>query len=359
MPPSPITALTDTRVLQALVNKRIKKYTALTSLLFPESTRETLFTEFAQVDVLDGTYGMAPFAKIGQKAYIVDSLNGTSYTVETPFINIQRPLQYSTNFAKRQAQQGVFITSDQNVAHVRKAIEQDVDYMNNLVDNRIEWMVAYILRGEINYSEEGHDSFIINSGKPSANTFTVSALWNGGSAVPLEDIFQAKLIVANRRGPAPNIAVCGANAGAALRALVETDKIPTVKTTSGVDSVARANLLSRIEENGMVFIGRFGDVDFFEYTGKFQPDTGGADEPLIRDDYIEFFSTGDRSVGERQLLFGSMPDLAIIMRDEHVTQRHLTSVPPKEDQGSFKGIMKSRPFPHLRRPDWQVSMKVV
>ena len=287
MPASPITALTNRRVLTQLVNTRIKPYTALTNLIFPASRKQNLTEEFAQVDVLEGSYGMAPFVKIGQKAIIMDALNGTSYTIETPFINIKRPMKYSTRLAKRIAGQSVFTAAGQVevIAMIRAALEEDVDLMNTMIDDRIEWMVAYLLRGQIDYSVEGNDSFSISSGKPSANTYTVSALWDGGSATPFEDISDMKKIVAARRGPIPNIGICGSRAAAALRSMIEAGSLKAIVTTSGIDA-GRVNLLSRISEDGMIHIGRIGDVDFFEYLGTYLPDGGGAAEPLIMPTYI-------------------------------------------------------------------------
>ena len=63
---SPITALTDRRILARLVNKRINRYGALYNLLFPQSVRENLYEETVQIDELTGTAGMAPFVKVGQ-----------------------------------------------------------------------------------------------------------------------------------------------------------------------------------------------------------------------------------------------------------------------------------------------------
>jgi len=358
MPASPITTLTDRRVLNKLVNKRIKPYTALTKLLFPPSVKENLLEETAQVDVLEGTYGMAPFVKVGQKAIIMDSQNGTSYTIDTPFINIKRPLQWSTKFAKRTAGQPVFTNTSIALQQVRDAITKDIDFMNTLIDDRIEWMAAYILRGTIEYSVEGQDSFVISTGKPAINTFTVSALWDGGSAVPLEDIADAKLVVSNKRGPLPNVAICGAGAGAALRGMLEGDEVTSLKTTSGID-VGRANLLSQIKEDGMMHIGFIGDVDFFQYTGTFNPDGGGAAEVLIRDDYVEFFNTGQRALDARRLMFGMIPDLRAILEGNAITERYFDSKAPEFDQGTYEGLIMSRPFPWLYRPDWLVSMKVI
>ncbi len=361
MPANPIDVLTDRRVLNRIVNQRIKPYTALTNLVFPESTKNNLFEETAQIDVLTGTFGMAPFVKIGQKAVIMDSLNGTSYTVDTPFINIKRPLKWGTRFAKRQAGQQVFTTTDQALIMVREAIERDMDMLNTLIDDRIEWMIAQLLTGQISYSSEGLDSFIINSGKPVANTFSVSVAWAGGSAVPLEDIKTMKQVVSVVRGPIPNIGICGATAAAALRDMISTsggELINVIKTTSGVISQERLNLLSRISKDGMIHIGRLGDVDFFEYLGTFNPDDGGVAQALIRADYIEFFSTDARAVEMRELMFGMIPDLRAIMSGQAVTERWVDVQAPKFDQGTFEALIMTRPLPWFFRPDWNVSMKV-
>ncbi|MCK5616088.1 major capsid protein [Candidatus Pacearchaeota archaeon] len=360
MPANPIDALTDRRVLNRVVNKRIKPYTALTNLLFPPSTKNNLFEETAQIDVLEGTFGMAPFVKVGQKAVIMDALNGTSYTVDTPFINIKRPLKWSTKFAKRQAGQQVFTNTDQTMAMIREAIDKDMDMLNTLIDDRIEWMVAQLLTGQISYSSEGLDSFIINSGKPVANTFSVSLAWAGGSAVPLEDIKTMKQVVSVVRGAIPNIGICGATAAAALRAMISAsgELVNVIKTTSGVIAQERLNLLSRISEDGMIHIGRLGDVDFFEYLGVFNPDDGGAAEALIRTDYIEFFSVDQRAVDMREFMFGMIPDLRAIMSGQAITERWVDVDAPKFDQGTYQALIMTRPLPWFYRPDWNVSMKV-
>ena len=360
MPASPINALTDRRVLNRVVNKRIKPYTALTNLIFPPSTKNNLFEEVAQIDVLEGTFGMAPFVKVGQKAVIMDALNGTSHTVATPFINIKRPLKWSTRFAKRQAGQTVFTNTDQIRAMIREAQERDMDMLNTLIDDRIEWMIAKTLQGQVSYSVEGQDSFIIDVGKPVANTFSVSNAWAGGSATPTEDIRTAKGVVAAVRGPIPNIGICGATAATALRAMLvgSGELVSQIKTTSGVITQERLNLLSRFKEDGMIPMGNLGDIEFFEYTGTFNPDDGSAAEVLIRTDYIEFFSDSQRSVDMRELMFGSIPDLRAIEAGLHVTERYVDVDPPKFDQGTYQALIMTRPLPWLYRPDWQVSMKV-
>lgn len=358
MPASPITMLTNRRVLNRIVNKRINPYTALYNLLFPATVRENLYEETAQIDVLTGTTGMAPFVKVGQKAIMMDSQNGTSYTVETPFINIKRPLTYSTRLAVRQVGGNVFVNSPGQILEIiNREMTKDVDYMNKLIDNRLEWMAAMALRGTITYSVEGQDSFEIDYGKPAGNTYEVDTLWDAEGPAVFEDIYDAKAIVSDVRGPIPNVAVCGALAASALRALIQAGTLK-LETNNGVDK-GRANLLSRIQEDGMVYMGKIGDVDFWEYRGTYIDDDTGTSTALIRTNYVEYFSTAPAAVDMRHVFFGLIPDIKAIMEGNAVTERYMHSKAPDEDQGTYEGFIKSRPLPWFYRPDWQVSQKVV
>jgi len=362
MPASPITAMTDRRVFNGIVNMRIKPYVALRSLLFPESRTQTLAEETAQLDVLTGSYGMAPFVKQGQRAILMDSLNGTSYTVACPFINIKRTLKYGNRLAARLAGGSVFVNNDTGalMQAIQQALAEDADMLNTLIDNREEWMVAMLLQNALAYSQDGYDSFTVDSGKPGGNDFAATVLWDigDGTARPLSDIRTVKRLVASYRGPMPNVAICGADAASALFEMIEADLIKPIKTDSGV-LAGTADLTRGVEDDGMMYIGRLGGVDFYEYSGSYPDDTTGADTPLIRDDYVEFFSTSSRSESMRDLYYGLIPDLLAIMNGQAVTKRYGAVDPPKVDQGTMQGILKSRPLPWFRRADWQVSLQVV
>lgn len=356
--PTPITALTDRRVLNRVLNKRIKSYTALYSLLFPPQVRETLYEEFVQIDVEQGSSGMAPFVKVGTKAIIMDSDNGTSYTIETPFINIKRPLTYSTRLAKRLVGGNVFVSQPGQILQtIRQEITKDMDKMNDLIDNRLEWLASQILTGTVSYSGDG-DKFTITTGKPGGNTYEVDALWSSTStAKPEEDMRDIKGIVSGYRGPMPNIGICGATAATALRGLIKAQKL-LLETTTGVEVGSRVNLISNIEANGMIFIGRMWGIDFYEYLGTFVADGTGATTPLIRDDYIEFFSNEARAIDSRKMFFGLIPDLRAIMSGQARAERYVESKEPEFDQDSYEGCIKSRPFPWLFNPEWMISLKV-
>jgi len=359
---APITNITYRREFDRLVNKRVMRHTALFTTLFPISTRKILRTEAAQIDVKTGSLGMAPFVKVGTKAIMMDTRNGESYTVKTPFTNMKRPLTYTQDLWYRMAADPVFTnaTPAALAQYISEAIGEDTDDMNERIDQREEWMAAYMLRGGFSYSQEGGDSFVLSTGKPAANTYQVTNLWSGSSTEVEEDIRDAKVLIQDGQamGPAPDIAVCGASAASALRALLAAGTITSIGTTSGIE-FGRGDLRSNIQDNGMIFIARLGDIDFFEYLGSFQPDDGGALEPLIRTEYVEYISTSARATEMRKVFFGLIPDMKAIMAGEAFTERHLAIKEPDVDQGTYESFLKSRPLTWFYRPDWYVSQKVV
>ena len=115
----------------------------------------------------------------------------------------------------------------------------------------------------------------------------------------------------------------------------------------------------------MVFLGRFNDVDFFEYLGTYLPDPNAVDYVdattevgYIRDTYIEYFSTSQMAQDMRQMFFGLIPSLTAIMEGRANVSRYMASVAPTELVDTYTGILKERPLPWFYRADWYVSQKV-
>ena len=349
---------TDKRAMTAVVNMREEGKKALTEMLFPMSVEENLTHEYVQVDQLVGQLGMAPFVEKNGKAVAIDQLNGDSYLIETPSINEKAPLTCNEQLLKRAAGEPVFSPNGVDVYKnaMDKQIASDLYNMEELVRNRVEWMVAHLLRGEISYSVVGKATFKITTAKPAGNTFTVGTLWDAGAnEMPLNDIKKAKRVVQPYSAPGFQVAVCGQAASDALTALVEKGAIKSLETISGVNAGA-ATLIAEYQANGMLYLGTFGGIPFFEYAGTYLPDGGGSAEPFIRTDHVEFIATARPDM--RVLYNGVILDAEAIMSGMHIARRFANSDLDK-DRGTYVGYLKGRPFPWLKRPDWNVSMKVV
>ena len=348
---------TTKRVMTEVVNKREKGKKALTSILFPPSVEQNLTSEYVQVDQLTGQNGMAPFVEKNGKAVAVDQLNGDSYIVECPSINIKRALTCNDLLLERQAGQKVFYSNGVDIYKeaAEKQIRDDLYNLDEMIENRVEWMVSQLIQGEISYSVDGGASFKITTSKPNGNTFDVGTAWTADTAMPLNDIKKAKRVVQPYSGPGLQIAVCGQTASDALTTLVEAGKITSIKTDSGIEA-GMASLIAQYQENGMLYLGTYGGIPFFEYAGTFVRDSDGTTvDPFIRTDYVEFLSTVRPE--SRVLYNGVIRDIEAILAGLHIGRRFATSDVDK-DVGTYIAWLKARPLPWLKRPDWNVSMKV-
>jgi hypothetical protein len=353
--PAIITAL-DKRAMTQVVNRRELGKKALKSMLFPESRDLVLGSEYVHTDELTGQAGMAPFVEKNGKAIAVDQLNGQSYMLETPNINIKRPITCSAELLKRAPGQSVFVETGDDVygQAMERQITEDLAHMEETIRNREEWMVSQLIQGEISYNIDGKAAFTITTSKPSGNTFTVTNLWDGSDPTPLNDIKKAKRVVQPYSGPGFQVAVCGENASDAISAMLEAGTITAIKTDSGI-AAGMGDLIADYQANGMLYLGIYGGIPFFEYAGTYLDDDTEASTPFIRTDYVEFLQTARLDMDT--MYYGAILDAEAILSGLNINKRFATSDLDK-DAGTYVAYLKSRPFPWFLRPDWNVSMKV-
>ncbi|MCP4612087.1 MAG: hypothetical protein GY845_25600 [Planctomycetes bacterium] len=363
MPQTPATSITATtmrRVMDTVIDKRVSPDKTLTRLMFPEETKRNLTEESVQVDVKSGTWKMAPFNLKGQPPYIMAGHSGTSYMLATPYINIERPLQHTSQLISRQPGGVVFSEAGNNyyMEAIADALTEDAMTLGYAIDSRVEWMVAELIQGEITYNVAGQDSFTIETGKPAANTFTAAVLWSNASATPFVDINEVLKVINTANGPTPNIAILGSNAADALMALLETGKITAIITDSGINA-GNAALGTAIGDDRLQYIGTFGAamIPFYAYRGTYIADDGVTVTDLIRTDYVEFFNRNN-AVAQRRLNYGRIPTLYAEMEGRAVTSRLIDIVEPTVKRDNYETIYKSRPLPWFYRPEDYVSLKV-
>jgi len=346
----------EKRAMTEVVNKREMGKKALTELLFPLSSELNLTTEYVQVDELTGTAGMAPFVEKNGKAIAVGQLNGESHIITTPNINIKRTLTANEQLLKRRAGEPVFVANGVDVYKqaAEAQIADDLTFMEETVRNRVEWMISQLIQGEISYSVDGGASWKVTTAKPTANTFTVGTLWTAASPSPLNDIKAAKRVVQPHSGPGFQIAICGQNASNAISDMLEAGTITAIKNDSGI-LAGMGDLISDFQENGMLYLGTFGNIPFFEYAGTYSADGTGTSTPFIRSDYVEFLATARPDM--RTLYNGAKVDIEAIMAGMHIGRRFANSEIDK-DVGTYVAYLKARPLPWFKRPEWNVSMKV-
>ena len=358
----PITLLGSIRELTEVINDRLRPRKPLSTVLGSGVTEKNLLTEGIQLETLVGDYNMAPFVNKDGVPSSITRKNFDAFTLETPCIKISAPLTDSDLLRQRSAGSLNFAADGVDVMQqaALKQIAEDMDEMLEMVALREEWMWSQLLTGSIAYEDaDTNTKFSVDLKKPAGNTFTVSPLWSVMDNTPTvyEDIADAKGIVQNTyQGPAPTIALCGTDVAVALRRRMELGLITAIKLDSGI-SAGYADLSLQYNELGMSFLGRFGDIDFWQVSGSLTDDRG-VTTPLIRADYIEFVPNSLVGKADRKKYYGRKRGITGTINGTAVGKMSARSY-IDETKDVYMQEVQTRPLFWWRHPQWYVSMKVV
>jgi len=359
MPIDPILIVDDIRELTAVINGRLKKPKPLSTVLGSGVMSKNLVTEGVQVETLTGAYEMAPFVSKNGKASPITRGNFEAYTIETPCIKIQAPLSDSDQLLQRKAGTLNF-AADTDIMRVNalETLIEDADTMNEMIALREEWLWSQWLTGTIAYENaDSNTKWSIDTKKPGANTFTANPLWSDQNALIIADMKTVAGIIQNdHQGPAPKIGLCGKNAAATLNMRIEKGWVTAIKTDSGV-LAGNAQLVAEYDELGMSYIGLIGGVSFWEVSGTLTDDAG-VTTPIIREDYIEFFSNGPTAKADRTKFYGRKRGITAMFEETAIGEKSARAW-IDEDADAYIQEVQTRPFFWAKHPQWYVSLKVI
>lgn len=107
-------------------------------------------------EVEEGSYNLAPMGYSGDPAYNVNIARSVkSYALTPPQIFMKDRLTASdVNKARMAAQNPINMTMQDKDAAYNKLIGDKQQGLNRLIDRRIEWLFAQVLRGKVSYTSE-------------------------------------------------------------------------------------------------------------------------------------------------------------------------------------------------------------
>jgi hypothetical protein len=96
----------------------------------------------------EGERFLAPFVEVNAEALPVGARSTTFANVSTPNIRIKRAMEAYNVFLRRQPATNVFINNSAPVMAARtQAIAEDLLFMSDMIDNRLEWMAGQLISG--------------------------------------------------------------------------------------------------------------------------------------------------------------------------------------------------------------------
>lgn len=370
------------RTLDKVLKKQQISPNLLTRMLFPARTHKLLGTDTVQWDELTRKNQMAPFRAVNGEPINLERRTFTAQAITTPYLAVSNPLSMSSALLERWAgQNNEFVEFGAKDTWVRQNIErtivEDLQDLRLAVDNTVEWMIAQLLTGTIEYTDddrEGAGHFKLDTNKPAANTVDLATYLDTKAGADQTDaeakkavtaliagIQKIKLMNARRHGPAITDALCGEDVALQIQRLIAAGAFKDIinKDQNLINGTAFDTTREWNQTEGTLLLGTIEGVRFWTYTHVLPNPANPLEfKRLIRGNYIEFLSPGG-GMQERRMYFGAiMNDLDAVRKGLHVNKYFSKTI--KHDEPSYlEQIVKSRPLPFFRRPDWFFSMQAV
>lgn len=254
-----------------------------------------------------GSSGMTPFVAPGSVAPAIGTDGIGEASAKAAFY--KEKIYFDEEFLNNLREPGSWATFQNAERHLARGA-QKLDWR---IQRRREWMFAQMLiKGSLSYVQKGGTKFSVSYGMPTSHTMTLGATrkWtDGADRNPIEDIFDAKVILADDAGVQVEYAVCNSQL---LKILMLDSKLQTLLSKS---NFGNGDLFS----NPQMVIGTLLGVgklviydDLFEIPGWLtQNVVGGSTTTIYVDDASDFEVGG-------KLRFQDMSEVGV-WEDEVIT----------------------------------------
>lgn len=189
-------------VLNKLITKFDKAPNMYFSGLFGTSQYES---DTIKWEIEYGSAGMTPFVAPGSVAPAIGMDGIGEASAKAAFY--KEKMYFDEVFLNNIRQPGTWATYQT----AERKLSRGSRKLRNRIDRRREWMMAQMIsEGSLAYTHTGGTKFTVSYGVPTNHQITLTGnnVWCGGStSTPMEDIFDAKTVMANDAGVMPNMCI--------------------------------------------------------------------------------------------------------------------------------------------------------
>ncbi len=319
-------------------------------------SRNTHETETLEVGRWLGARRMVPFVKKDAVAYPIKGVDSEFEVIQAPNIRVKISHKPTPLLFARQPGTPVFIREGDNLTSAQSLITRNVQYMNDGIANREEWMACQALEGVIDYSVgEGitAEAFQFDYNRDAGNTTVLAgaALWDSGTQDIHQDQLDAKR-VSNEEGVQVTDAIMGQDAAAAW---LDDADIRAALDNIGVNAGGPLLLDANFRPDGALFLGRVYNINWWEYSRSVL-DEAGATIDLINKKKV-FFVTQSAAAGF-SMEYGAIPDMDAFAGGS-LRARRFSKAWTTPDPSLIWSLVHSRPFPLMLNPEAVVEYQVL
>lgn len=360
--------LLQRKVLTEMVNAVQPSFSIITRGVYGTLPAQDRGSDIYEYKVKEREILYSRFAPENTSALPVGEGTGKLRTAKIPHQPIKTSLNPSDVFRER----GLRFYDEEDPRTVQRAQEiinervlEIVDQHTARFDHTFEWMGVQAMRGMLEYSIHGQDSFQADYQRPASHEVVLSgtALWTDAASNPAVNIRTAQKAINAATGiPASSvIAICDSTAAAAF---TQNDEVLATLDNRNV----RAGVLDLTQGYGdagtLGYLGTFAGCAFWELDNSMT--VAGTSYPYIRPGYVEFVAVDSRA--EARQVFAPITDFDMVapnygsgamVLQGATSNRRLSKAFGLPDPSTTWIVSKTSTMPEIKRPGFSFSMKVV
>lgn len=290
--------LFETRSMLASLDERRGPRTYLRDTFFGRNVPSQ--TENIDIDIRRNKRRLAPFVHPLAEGKKVDRQGFITKSFKPPYIK-EKMVTTALDVLTRGMGQNPYSASSPAERAAQIAAEDLVE-LQDMIDRRIEWMVAQILlTGSVTVTGEGLNA-VVSFGRSNSHTVTLASgvKWSQAGGTPIDDLRAWKRLVSQDSGVVPNRAIVGYDV---METLLENDQF-TANIERFSNQTATVAMTADGLPEGITYVGRIEGLDIFNYE-EWYLDDAGVEQPLVPADKVILGSTRSRAA----VHFGAIKDL--------------------------------------------------
>lgn len=280
--------LFETRTMLSALEERRGPRTYLRDTFFNPTTTST--TENVDIDVIRNKRRLAPFVNPLAEGKKIDRQGFQTKTFKPPYIK-EKMVTTAIDVLTRGLGENPYSASSP-AERAAQIAARDLVELQDMIDRRIEWMVAQImLTGKVTITGEGVNAEI-DFGRSAGNTVTLlsGTRWSQSGATPIDDLRAWKRLIVQNSGIVPNRAIIGYDV---MEVLLENPQFVANIERFSNQTASIAMTANGLPE-GITYVGRIEGLDLFNYE-EWYLDENGVEQPMVPADKVLLGSTRSRA----------------------------------------------------------------
>jgi hypothetical protein len=308
----------STNFLVKLIELLNRPSSFLLDTYFPQIV--TSDTEEINFDVITRARRLAPLVLPVVEGQIVQEEGVTAHTVKPAYVKPKTPLAAGGALRRAPGEQigGSMTPTDRQMARIARTLQDHIDQ----ITRRKEWMASNAMQsGSITLTGEKYPTKVVDFGRNAALDITLLAgsQWGDSGVNPLENLRAWALLVLQYGGVGATEVTMDADAWTLFFASQDVKDQLNYRR----DVAARFNSMTHTQEGG-VYQGSIGNMNFYTYAGWYVDDAG-ATQPMLPSNTVLMGGSGVEGIQAHGAI---QDDAAGLMAMEYFPKTWVPNDPP-------------------------------